>query len=150
MKHGISYLGAAVVTAHALSKSKQGQEGDESFANKVMRDNYNVRSNLVRKSLNHNGGATPAAASHVKANGFFTDIDVESLTVALQEGIDSIHKAIGLAAKAAKKGRPFGLPAEAYGDLDFEAGTVEYLSQDTKTVDDDDDWGEPLDEEEEE
>jgi len=110
MTHGISWFGSVVVAAELLRKSKDGKEGDESFANKMARDNFNIRAKRVRSALNRNGGANAAAAAWLQ-KVFFTDVSHSELTIWLTDVVS----------KMGNDGYSIEVSPVVYGDLDFEA-----------------------------
>jgi len=137
--HGISWFGAALVTGELLKRSKEGQEGAESYADKMARDNYDWRVGCVRRALNIYG-PTLDAAQRIK-NSFFTDVEDETLAAWLVEAVNSVTSESDTI--------NFVLPSVAVGDLDFvgaqtvfEAQQAEYESDggdDDESDDDEDD-----------
>jgi len=110
MTHGISWFGAVIVTMNLLRRSKKGQKGHESFAEKIARDNFGDRVNVVRRALNTNKGTTVEAAQAIK-NIFFTDVKTDTLVGWLS---DEVGKLSG-------SWKPINAPKASYGDLDFDA-----------------------------
>ena len=136
MTHGISWFGSVVVAAELLRKSKDGKEGDESFANKMARDNFNIRAKRVRSALNRNGGANAAAAAWLQ-KVFFTDVSHSELTIWLTDAVG----------KLGNDGYTLDLSPVVYGDLDFAAAVEQMPIYDE---DDDEEEEEEGEEEEEE
>jgi hypothetical protein len=77
---GISYMGAAIVAAKLLEKSKNGKKGSESAGSKIARYNFRGRIDSIFEVLNNNGGPTELAMQALKDDySFFTDIDNATL-----------------------------------------------------------------------
>ena len=133
---GISFFGAAVVAGGLLRRSKTGQEGHESYAEKMARDNFPNRVNAVRYALNTRGGPTLAAARRIigDGGGFFTDVPAEKLAEWLDEELMAL------------KTGDINLPAEAFGPLDFTAAAMAIQPDDED--EDEADESEEADEEE--
>ena len=139
MTNGISWFGASIVTVELLRRSKAGKEGSESFADKVARDNFDKRVNVVRRALNTCGLSTKAVGriqGDVGYGGFFTDVPSTVLELWLKEAV-------------AKLGQPLDIPSEAYGNLDFDA-SVEDNSNTSSYEDEDEDEDEDYEEDEDE
>ena len=115
MKNGISWIGAMLVAAILLKKSKAGQEGDESYENKITRDNFVGRAKSVKDALNRTGGDYKLAAEYLKnCCEFFTDVSDEQLSHYLEEAIKELST-IELSI----------LPKETFGDLDFKVAMIQ-------------------------